>query len=150
MIDVEIPANRNVVHKEAEKKLKYKSLCLEILRTLNLKCGIIQIIIGATETFGDHTRKTFVLITQCGKYCSLKLEPWAVGWLLVQGKYQGEQVRDKGRQQQHRRQHHHQQQDDVDDDNNNNNNNNNNIAVLRTCVVGTTPASLNVWQYVRS
>jgi len=30
MIDVAIPADRNVVQKEAEKKLKYKSLCIEI------------------------------------------------------------------------------------------------------------------------
>jgi hypothetical protein len=30
LIDVEIPADRNVVQKEAEKKLKYKSLCIEI------------------------------------------------------------------------------------------------------------------------
>jgi len=29
-IDVAIPADRNVVQKEAEKKLKYKSLCIEI------------------------------------------------------------------------------------------------------------------------
>ena len=28
-IDVAIPADRNVVQKEAEKKLKYKSLCIE-------------------------------------------------------------------------------------------------------------------------
>jgi hypothetical protein len=30
LIDVVIPADRNVVQKEAEKKLKYKSLCIEI------------------------------------------------------------------------------------------------------------------------
>jgi hypothetical protein len=30
MIDVAIPADRNVVQKEGEKKLKYKSLCIEI------------------------------------------------------------------------------------------------------------------------
>ena len=30
LIDVAIPADRNVVQKEAEKKLKYKSLCIEI------------------------------------------------------------------------------------------------------------------------
>jgi len=30
LIDVAIPADRNVVQKEAEKKLKYKSLCTEI------------------------------------------------------------------------------------------------------------------------
>jgi hypothetical protein len=30
MIDVAIPADRNVTQKEAEKKLKYESLCIEI------------------------------------------------------------------------------------------------------------------------
>ena len=38
LIDVAIPADRNVVQKEAEKKLKYKSLCIEIHRMWNLKC----------------------------------------------------------------------------------------------------------------
>ena len=32
LIDVAIPADRNVVQKEGEKKLKYKSLCIEIQR----------------------------------------------------------------------------------------------------------------------
>ena len=36
LIDVTIPADRNVVQKEAEKKLKYKSLCIEIQRMWNL------------------------------------------------------------------------------------------------------------------
>jgi len=35
---VAIPTDRNVVQKEAEKKLKYKSLCIEIQRMWNLKC----------------------------------------------------------------------------------------------------------------
>ena len=48
LIDVVIPANRNVVQKEAEKKLNYKSLCIEIQRMWNLKCTIIPAIIGAT------------------------------------------------------------------------------------------------------
>jgi len=30
LIDVAIPADRNVMQKETEKKLKYKSLCIEI------------------------------------------------------------------------------------------------------------------------
>ena len=48
LIDVAIPADRNVVQKEVEKKLKYKSLCIEILRMWNLKCTIVPVIIGAT------------------------------------------------------------------------------------------------------
>jgi len=32
LIGVAIPADRNVVQKEAEKKLKYKSLCIEMQR----------------------------------------------------------------------------------------------------------------------
>ena len=46
--DVAIPADRNVVQKETEKKLKYKSLCIEIERMWNLKCKIILVITGAT------------------------------------------------------------------------------------------------------
>ena len=34
--------------KEAEKKLKYKSLCTEIKRMWNLKCTIVPVTIGAT------------------------------------------------------------------------------------------------------
>jgi len=32
LVDVAIPADRNVVQKEAEKKLKYKSFCVEVQR----------------------------------------------------------------------------------------------------------------------
>ena len=70
-IDVAIPADRNVVQKGAEKKLKYKSLCIEIQRMWNLKCTIIPVIIGATgivtrslrQKFGSCTRKTFAVFT---------------------------------------------------------------------------------------
>jgi hypothetical protein len=48
LIDVAIPADRNVVQKEAEKKLKYQGLCTEIQRMWNLKCTIIPIVIRAT------------------------------------------------------------------------------------------------------
>ena len=47
LIDVAIPADRNVVQKEAEKRLKYKILCIEIQRVWNLKCTIVPVIIGA-------------------------------------------------------------------------------------------------------
>jgi hypothetical protein len=45
---VAIPADRNVVQKEAENTLKYRSICIEIQRMWNLKCTIIPVIIGAT------------------------------------------------------------------------------------------------------
>jgi hypothetical protein len=45
LIDVAISADRNVVQKEEKKKLKYKSLCIEIQRMWNLKCTIIPVII---------------------------------------------------------------------------------------------------------
>ena len=44
LIDVAIRADRNAVQKEAEKKLKYKSLCIEIKRMWNLKCTIVPVI----------------------------------------------------------------------------------------------------------
>ena len=56
LIDVAIPADRNVVQKEAEKKL-YKSLCIEIQRMCNLKCTIIPLIIGATGIVTRSSKK---------------------------------------------------------------------------------------------
>jgi len=66
---VAIPADSNIVQKEAEKKLQYKSLCIEIQRMWNLKCTNIPVIIGATgivtrsltKKFGRRTRKTFYI-----------------------------------------------------------------------------------------
>jgi len=57
LIDVVITADRNVVHKEAEKKLKYKSLCIEMQRMWNLKCTIVPVIIGATGIVTRSLRK---------------------------------------------------------------------------------------------
>jgi hypothetical protein len=48
LIDVVIPSDKNVIQKEAEKKLKYKTLSIEIQRTWNMKCFFIPVIIGAT------------------------------------------------------------------------------------------------------
>jgi hypothetical protein len=45
---VAIPADRNVVQKETENKLKYKSLVIEVQRMWNLKCTIMPVITGAT------------------------------------------------------------------------------------------------------
>ena len=59
LIDVAIPADRNVAHKGAEKKLKYKSLCIEIQRMWNLKCTIVPVIIGATGIVMRSLKKNF-------------------------------------------------------------------------------------------
>ena len=57
LIDVAIPADRNTVQKEAEKKLKYKRLGIGIQRMWNLKCTIIPIINGATGIVTRSLRK---------------------------------------------------------------------------------------------
>jgi hypothetical protein len=48
LTDVAIPVDKNVMQKEEEKKLKYKSLGTEIQRMWKLKCAFIPVIIGAT------------------------------------------------------------------------------------------------------
>jgi len=58
---VAIPADRNVVQKEVEKKLKYRSLCIKIQRMWNLKCTITPAIIGATGTVTRSLRKIWKL-----------------------------------------------------------------------------------------
>ena len=52
-----IPADRNVVQKEPEKKLKYKKLCIDIQGMWNLKCTIIPVIAGATGIVTRSLRK---------------------------------------------------------------------------------------------
>jgi hypothetical protein len=48
LVDVAIPADRNVTQKEAEKKLKYKCLCIQIQRMWKVKCMMIPVVNGAT------------------------------------------------------------------------------------------------------
>ena len=56
---MEIPAGR----KEAEKKLKYESLCIETQRMWNRKCKIVPVIIGATCTVTKGLRKNWEAIS---------------------------------------------------------------------------------------
>ena len=60
------PADKNFVQKEVEKKLKYKSLCIEIQRMWNVKCTIIPVIIGATGIVTRSLRKNLEAVP--GKY----------------------------------------------------------------------------------
>ena len=76
LIDVAIPADRNIVQKEAEKKLKYKSLCIEIQRVLNLKCTIVPVITGATGIVTRSFRKN--LETVPGKHSIDSLQKTAI------------------------------------------------------------------------
>jgi len=66
LIDLAIPAERNVVQKEAEKKLKYKSLCIEIQRMWNPKCSILPVKFRATRIVTRNLRKN--LETVPGKH----------------------------------------------------------------------------------
>jgi hypothetical protein len=92
LVDVAIPADRNVTQKQAEKYLpKYKRLCVKIQRMSNMKCMIISVIIrangiltGSLKKFRSHTNKhaidsvqktaTLGVSHKCGKYCSPKFK----------------------------------------------------------------------------
>ena len=62
LIDMTIPADRNVVQKEVEKKLKYKSFCIEIQRMWRLKWTIIPVITGATGIVTRSLKKNLETI----------------------------------------------------------------------------------------
>jgi hypothetical protein len=57
LINVAIPSDNNVIQKEAEKKLKYTNLSIEIQRTWNMKCFVIPVIIGATGIVSKSLQK---------------------------------------------------------------------------------------------
>jgi hypothetical protein len=57
LIDVAIPSDNNVIQKEAEKKLKYKNLSIEIPRMWNMKCFVIPVILGATGIVSKSLQK---------------------------------------------------------------------------------------------
>jgi hypothetical protein len=59
---VAIPEDENITQKEAEKKLKYKSLCIDIQRMWNMKRTIIPVITGATGLVTKRLQKTFEAI----------------------------------------------------------------------------------------
>jgi hypothetical protein len=57
LIDVAILSDKNVIQKEAEKKLNYKNLSIEIRRMWNMKCFVIPVIIGATGIVSKSLQK---------------------------------------------------------------------------------------------
>jgi hypothetical protein len=58
LTDVEISSDRNVIKKEAEKKLKYKNLNKEIQRMWNMKCFVTSVIIGAMGIVSKGLKKS--------------------------------------------------------------------------------------------
>ena len=71
-----IPADRKVVQKEAEKKLKYKSFCIEIQRIWNLKCTIMPVIIGASGIVTRSLKKNLEAVP--GKHSIDSLQKTAI------------------------------------------------------------------------
>jgi hypothetical protein len=62
LLDVAIPADRNAMQKETEKKLKYKSLCIEVHKMWSMKCMIIPVIVrssGRVKQFKRLIRKPY-------------------------------------------------------------------------------------------
>ena len=57
LIDVAISGDTNVIKKEAEKMVKYKDLTTEIQRMWYIKTKVIPVIIGATGTISESSRK---------------------------------------------------------------------------------------------
>jgi hypothetical protein len=66
----------NVLQNEAEQKLKYKTLCIEMHRMWNLKCKIIPVIIGVTGIVTKGLGKK--LETTPGKHSIDSLQKTAV------------------------------------------------------------------------
>jgi hypothetical protein len=50
LIDVATPSDRNVIQKEAEKKLKYENLSIEIQQMWNINYCVTAVITGAMGT----------------------------------------------------------------------------------------------------
>jgi len=73
---VAIPPDRNVVQKEAEKKLKYKSLCIEIPRMWNLKCTIVPVMTGPIVIVRRSLRKNLEAVP--GKHSIGSLQRTAI------------------------------------------------------------------------
>jgi hypothetical protein len=76
LTEVAIPADSNVVQKEAERKIKYKSLCIQIQRMWSLKCTTIPIIIGATGIVTRSLRKNLEAVP--GKHSIDSLQKTAI------------------------------------------------------------------------
>jgi hypothetical protein len=76
LTDVAIPMDRNVTQKEAEKKLKYKNICIEIQRMWNMKYIIIPVVIGSIGIATKGLKKNLEAIP--GKHSIDSLQKTAI------------------------------------------------------------------------
>ena len=76
LIDVATPADKNVVQKEAENKLKYKTLFIEVQRMWNPKCTIVPVIIGTTGIVTRNLRNNLEAVP--GKHSIDSLQKTAI------------------------------------------------------------------------
>jgi hypothetical protein len=76
LIDVAMPSDKNVVQKEAEKKLKYKNVSIEIHRMWNMKCSVIPVIFGATGIVSKSLQKYLETIPGQHSIDSLQKMPY--------------------------------------------------------------------------
>ena len=76
MLDVIKLGDRSVTQKGGGKELKNKSLCLEVKGMWNMKCMIIQAIIGATGIATKGVKKNVEAIP--GKHSTFSLQKTAI------------------------------------------------------------------------
>jgi hypothetical protein len=76
LIVVAVSSDRNIIQKEAVKKLKYTNLSIEIQRKWNMKCLVIPVMIAATgivskglKISGSNTRTTFNIFSTKNPPC---------------------------------------------------------------------------------
>jgi hypothetical protein len=76
LIDLAVPADRNITQKEAEKKPKYKSLHIEMQRKWNMRFMIMPVIIWATGMVTKGLKKNVEAIL--GKQSTHLLQKTAI------------------------------------------------------------------------
>jgi hypothetical protein len=57
LLDVAIPADRNVKRKKEQNELKYKSVCVRVQGMWSMKCLVIPVVTGATGIVTNGLKK---------------------------------------------------------------------------------------------